>query len=1046
MKRLLLAAVAAIVALAGCRSNVEKTIATHPEWAYNSVVYEINIRQFSEEGTFAAVEAQLPRLKELGVDVLWLMPMYKIGEEGRKGTLGSYYAISDYCSTNPEFGTMEDFQSLLDAAHSMGFKVILDWVANQTAPDHIWMTEKPADFYERDAEGNAIYEYDWTDTRSLNYENKEVWAAQDSCMRFWLEKGVDGFRCDAAGEVPADFWYGILPGIRRDYPEIYLLAEAETPKLSSANSEFEATYAWKLHHLLNDIAQGKAKASAIRKYVVEDDKEMGKEGFRLMFTSNHDENSWSGSEFERMGDAANVMEVLCFTLPKGHPLIYTGQEVGVTRRIEFFEKDPVTDWSENEYTAFFKTLVKMRHENPALQAGSRGGDIRFFDNVPEDVLAFSRSLGGNEVVVIANLSAQKQTVSLSLDGEYTSVFSGIVMASPKSADLAPWGYMVLAKNSESPVGRVEPLSWWTGMKMPLQLMVKGDRIASCNVRIEGGKGVSVKSVTPGDSQDYLFVDVAISASAEPGTYDLVFSDGEREFSYPYRIEARAEGSAERKSFTTADMIYLVFPDRFANGDPANDSVKDMAEPGDRSLTGGRHGGDIQGIIDHLDYIAGLGATAIWSTPLLVDDEPEGSYHGYACGDYYHIDPRFGSNGLYREMVSKAHEKGLKVIMDIVTNHCGTAHWWMDDLPFKDWIHVFPEFTGSNVAFSTNMDPNASKYDLNLQESGWFVPSMPDMNLDNPFMLKYFQQWAIWWIEYSGLDGFRVDTYPYNEKVPMSKWCAAVLEEYPDFNIVGECWTSSHSQLAYWQAGNGNKDGFNSNLPTIMDFPLQEAIVAAMCERGDNPGWGQGMARVYDCLSHDFVYHDLSHMMIFLANHDHARLGDIFGSDPSKMKVALAMLATMRGIPQLYNGDEMMFKAFNGEQSDPARRVDFPGGWADDKTDLFSADGRKGVAAELHDYTARLFNWRKEKSVLHDGKTLHFLGRDNTYAYFRYNETEAVFVFVNNTGHDVIVPWDHYAEFVSGPVSATDVVSGMPVTLGPGLTVPAGTALIAEFDR
>ena len=443
MKRLLLAAVAAIVALAGCRSNVEKTIATHPEWAYNSVVYEINIRQFSEEGTFAAVEAQLPRLKELGVDVLWLMPMYKIGEEGRKGTLGSYYAISDYCSTNPEFGTMEDFQSLLDAAHSMGFKVILDWVANQTAPDHIWMTEKPADFYERDAEGNAIYEYDWTDTRSLNYENKEVWAAQDSCMRFWLEKGVDGFRCDAAGEVPADFWYGILPGIRRDYPEIYLLAEAETPKLSSANSEFEATYAWKLHHLLNDIAQGKAKASAIRKYVVEDDEEMGKEGFRLMFTSNHDENSWSGSEFERMGDAANVMEVLCFTLPKGHPLIYTGQEVGVTRRIEFFEKDPVTDWSENEYTTFFKTLVKMRHENPALQAGSRGGDMRFFDNVPEDVLAFSRSLGGNEVVVIANLSAQKQTVSLSLEGEYTSVFSGIVMASPKSVDLAQWVYIFL---------------------------------------------------------------------------------------------------------------------------------------------------------------------------------------------------------------------------------------------------------------------------------------------------------------------------------------------------------------------------------------------------------------------------------------------------------------------------------------------------------------------------------------------------------------------------------------------------------------------------
>ena len=447
MKRLLLAAVAAIVALAGCRSNVEKTIATHPEWAYNSVVYEINIRQFSEEGTFAAVEAQLPRLKELGVDVLWLMPMYKIGEEGRKGTLGSYYAISDYCSTNPEFGTMEDFQSLLDAAHSMGFKVILDWVANQTAPDHIWMTEKPADFYERDAEGNAIYEYDWTDTRSLNYGNKEVWAAQDSCMRFWLEKGVDGFRCDAAGEVPADFWYGILPGIRRDYPEIYLLAEAETPKLSSANSEFEATYAWKLHHLLNDIAQGKAKASAIRKYVVEDDREMGKEGFRLMFTSNHDENSWSGSEFERMGDAANVMEVLCFTLPKGQPLIYTGQEIGLSRRLEFFEKDPVTDWSSNEFTEFFKKLTALRHDNPALLAGEKGGAVTWLD-APKDVVAFSREVEGNKVIVVASFAPEAPAhVVLDLDGTYTESFLGETCEGHQEMDLAKGDYVVLTKKN-----------------------------------------------------------------------------------------------------------------------------------------------------------------------------------------------------------------------------------------------------------------------------------------------------------------------------------------------------------------------------------------------------------------------------------------------------------------------------------------------------------------------------------------------------------------------------------------------------------------------
>lgn len=326
------------------------------------------------------------------------------------------------------------------------------------------------------------------------------------------------------------------------------------------------------------------------------------------------------------------------------------------------------------------------------------------------------------------------------------------------------------------VTRIEPLSWWTGMQTPLQLLVAGERISDYDVRIEGGRGVKATAVHKADSPNYLFVDVAVDADAAPGTYYLVFSKEGREFKAPYEIAARREGSAERGSFTTADMIYLLMPDRFANGDPANDSTPDTQEKADRNAFFGRHGGDIEGIRQHLDYISSLGATVIWPTPLLLDDEPEGSYHGYACADYYRIDPRFGTNESYRDFVAAAHEKGLKVIMDVVTNHCGTAHWWMRDLPFEDWIHQFPEYTGTNVCFSTNMDPNASKYDLNLQESGWFVPSMPDMNLDNPYVLRYFQQWAAWWTEYADLDGFRVDTYPYNEKGPMSEWCASVRRD------------------------------------------------------------------------------------------------------------------------------------------------------------------------------------------------------------------------------------------------------------------------------
>ena len=478
MKRLLILCVA-LLALAGCK----KTPSVHPDWTYGSVMYEVNIRQFSPEGTFAGVEAQLPRLKDLGVDILWLMPMYEIGTEGRKGTLGSYYAISDYKKVNPEFGTMEDFEHLLAAAHKLGFKVILDWVANQTAPDNVWMTEKPADFYERDADGNAIWEYDWTDTRSLNYENEDVWWAQDDAMRFWLEKGVDGFRCDAAGEVPAEFWKGILPKMNKDYPDIYLLAEAERDNLADASETFDANYAWELHHLLNSLAQGRKTVADLKDYIARDAARFPKEAFRLTFTSNHDENSWSGTEFEREGAAANACAVLCFTLPGSQPLIYTGQEIGLSRRLEFFEKDPITDWYPNEYTTFWKKLIDLKHGNPALAAGEKGGPIQYID-APDGVIAFSRAVKGNKVVVLANfgvapavipgeaegeakeadevtdnrpkgetggtpfqnLKGEPVNVQVDLDGAYTEIFTGEKYGKGKQEFLLwPGSYVVLTK-------------------------------------------------------------------------------------------------------------------------------------------------------------------------------------------------------------------------------------------------------------------------------------------------------------------------------------------------------------------------------------------------------------------------------------------------------------------------------------------------------------------------------------------------------------------------------------------------------------------------
>lgn len=595
------------------------------------------------------------------------------------------------------------------------------------------------------------------------------------------------------------------------------------------------------------------------------------------------------------------------------------------------------------------------------------------------------------------------------------------------------------------IKHVEPLSWWVGMNTPLQLMINGEGISAFDVTIlPEGQGVAVAEVHKADSPNYLFVDVTISDDAVAGEYTLRFSDGKRRYDRSYVIAERAEGSHLRESFTTADFVYLIMPDRFANGDPENDSTDDTVEKVMRSNPGRRHGGDLQGMIDHLDYIADLGATAIWSTPLLLDNENGASYHGYSCSDYYLIDSRYGSNELFKEYVDQCHERGLKVIMDIVPNHSSTSHWWYADQPFEDWTHQWDKYTQSNWTFSTNMDFNASKSDLYQMESGWFDRSMADMNLDNPYLLHYFKQWAVWWIEYSGLDGFRVDTYPYNEKMPMSQWCKAVMDEYPNFNIVGEVWTSSIPQLAYWQGGNANKDGFDSHLKSIMDFPLHDAIRAAMTESG-NCGWGQGMTRVYDVLSHDFVYHDLSNMMIMAANHDTDRIGDVCEGDARRMKIVHTLLATLRGMPQMLYGDELMFRSTDRSKGHPTLRVDFPGGWPGDRINLFDRAQHTGAAKEVYDYTRQIMNWRKSKDVIHNGKTLHFIDRDNTYAYFRYNDDEVVFVYINNTNNERVVPWERYSEISEGLDEGRNVITGESVAMS-GLKVAPMSALVVEFAR
>ena len=477
-------------------------------------------------------------------------------------------------------------------------------------------------------------------------------------------------------------------------------------------------------------------------------------------------------------------------------------------------------------------------------------------------------------------------------------------------------------------------------------------------------------------------------------------------------------------------------DRFVDGDESNNTLKGMAEPANKDNVHGRFGGDIQGVINSLDHISALGATAIWATPFLEDNEAAWSYHGYACSDYYHIDPRHGSNELYREMVEKAHEKGIKIIMDMVPNHCGGTHWWMKDLPYQNWINQFDEFTNTPNVFSANYDINASEYDRQLSNRGWFDRPMPDMNLENPDLLQYFKQWAIWWIEYANLDGLRVDTYPYIEMMPASEWVKAIMDEYPNINIVGECWTRPAPAVAYWQSGVKNYNGFDSHLKTVMDFPVEEAIRQAL--ETDGNGWGNGLTRVYDAVAMDYLYADVNNIMIMLGNHDMDRIADVVkDGDLRRVKIANALLATMRGIPQVFAGDEYGLKSSDRSMGHSTLRMPLPLG--EEVTDEMQ---------DMFDYQSKLFQWRKTEPIIHLGKTMHFITRDNTYAYFRYTDDGAVFVYVNASEENRTIPTAHYAEILCkyNPVGV-DIITGETIDLSQkDLVATPLSALIVKLGK
>lgn len=592
------------------------------------------------------------------------------------------------------------------------------------------------------------------------------------------------------------------------------------------------------------------------------------------------------------------------------------------------------------------------------------------------------------------------------------------------------------------IQRAEPPFWWSGMQNPeLQIMFYGKDIAKYTPSVSDN--VIITNITKTENSNYVFV--TIDTKNIPAS-DITFSFKDKNkvaFTHKYLLKQRKAGSAQRESYTSADMMYLIMPDRFANGNPNNDTDKSLNEKADRNKPGGRHGGDIEGIIKNLDYLQELGATVLWSTPLCEDNDKGYSYHGYAQTDVYKIDPRYGTNEDYVRLSAELKKRDMKLVMDYVTNHWGAEHWMYKDLPTYEWVHQFPGYSQSNYRMTTQFDLNASKIDTKQCMDGWFVPSMPDLNQSNPLVLNYLIQNAIWWIEYADLGGFRVDTYSYNDKAGIAKWTKAITDEYPYFNIVGEVWMHDQAQMAYWQKDSkiAAIQSYNSYLPSVMDFTLHDAFGNVFNE--DKSGWDAGMQKVYDNFANDFLYPNINSILIFAENHDTGRFNEIYKNDFNKYKMAMTLLATVRGIPQLYYGSEIGMAGDKGKGDADIRR-DFPGGWAGDSNNAFTKAGRTAEQAKFFDFTSKLFTWRKGKDVIHNGKTTHYLPDNNVYVYFRHNDKESVMVVVNNSSESRTFGTKRFAENLNGYKSGTDVVTGKSVNVTGDITIEPKSTLVLEL--
>lgn len=594
------------------------------------------------------------------------------------------------------------------------------------------------------------------------------------------------------------------------------------------------------------------------------------------------------------------------------------------------------------------------------------------------------------------------------------------------------------------VDKIAPSYWWADMKNPeLQILLYGNHISSSEVSLSG-KGVILKEVVKQDNPNYLLLYIDLS-EAEAQTFNIALKDGKKKLTIPYELKPRVRKGEDVKGFTSEDVLYLIMPDRFANGNPDNDIVEGMLENRvDRNDSFARHGGDLQGIADHLDYIADLGVAAIWLNPTQENDMKEGSYHGYAITDYYQLDRRLGSNEEFKTLVEKAHQKGLKVVMDMIFNHCGSSHWWLKDFPTSDWLNHQDNFVQTNHFKWTLMDVHAPKSERETLVNGWFGRGMPDLNQKNRNLARYLIQNSIWWIEYARIDGIRQDTHPYADYDFMSTWCKEVEKEYPDFNIVGEAWYPRGSASAWWQKDSKMNES-NSNLKTVMDFDLTFTCQKAFGDVcSSNEGSEAGLFKIYEVIAQDFMFPNPNNVLIFLDNHDLGRFMQKGESDLRRYKQAIAFLLTTRGIPQIYYGTEILMSGTKAE-GDGVIRSDFPGGWVGDPKDAFTPEGRTDLQNEAWNYMRKLLNWRQRCDAVKEGKLIHYTpDRSGCYVYARVKDNKTVLVLMNGTDQTQTLDMNRFNEVVKDHKSGKDVITDTTVAIDTAVQIPARGVYVLEI--